>query len=477
MFIGLDLGTSSLKAILIDDQQRVLAEHSVPLSVERPHDGWSEQNAASWFKAADAALSALAATVDCSTVTGIGLSGHMHGATLFDEADKPLRPCMLWNDTRSHKEAAEMDADPQFRSITGNIVFPGFTAPKVAWVRKHEPQIFEQIAKILLPKDALRLYLTGGHVSEMSDAAGTAWFDTGRRDWSDPLLEACGLGRDQMPALVEGSAPSGKLRPALAQVLGAKDVTVAGGAGDNAAAAIGAGVVKDGSAFLSLGTSGVLFAANDGYRPDPASAVHSFCHAVPDTWHQMGVILAATDALEWLSRLTGKSAAALTADLGRLQAPSTTLFLPYLGGERTPHNDARIRGQFLHLDHATDASTAARAVLEGVAFAFADCRDALASTGTKIAEALALGGGSKSGYWLDVLATALDFPLHLPVAGDYGAAIGAARLGMMAATGADVGIATPPPIAHTHMPDASLVPAFAESHARYRHAYSVLRDL
>ncbi|KIN65548.1 Xylulokinase [Sulfitobacter noctilucae] len=477
MFIGLDLGTSSLKGIVINDAQEILAEHSVPLTVQRPHNGWSEQDPACWFAAAEVALTALAARVDCSAVIGIGLSGHMHGATLFDGADTPLRPCMLWNDTRSHVQAAQMDGDPLFRKITGNIVFPGFTAPKVEWVRQHEPHIFGRIAKVLLPKDALRLFLTGDHVSEMSDAAGTAWLDTAARDWSDDLLSACQLSRAQMPRLVEGSAASGKLRPALAAILGARDVTVAGGAGDNAAAAIGAGVIRDGTAFLSLGTSGVLFAANDAYRPDPASAVHSFCHAVPDTWHQMGVILAASDALEWLSRLTGQSAAALTADLGPVQAPNRTLFLPYLGGERTPHNDAQIRGQFLHLDHATDAKHATRAVLEGVAYAFADCRDALAGTGTVIKGALAMGGGAKSAYWLQVLANTLGFPLHVPADGDFGAALGAARLGMMAATGADASIAVQPPIARTVAPDSNLQEAFAQGLTRYRAAYSVLKNL
>lgn len=477
MFIGLDLGTSSLKAILIREDQTIVGEHTVPLTVQRPHSGWSEQDPESWFNATEQALSALAAQHDCSTVKGIGLSGHMHGATLFDNSDQVLRPCMLWNDTRSHIEAGEMDKTPKFREITGNIVFPGFTAPKVDWVRRNQPDIFRRIAKVLLPKDALRLFLTGDHVSEMSDAAGTAWFDTAARDWSDDLLSACHLDRKQMPTLVEGAAPSGKLRPALAALLSAGDVIVAGGAGDNAAAAIGAGVVRDGTAFLSLGTSGVLFAANDAYRPDPASAVHSFCHAVPDTWHQMGVILAATDALEWLSRLTGQSAEELTRDLGPLTAPSKTLFLPYLGGERTPHNDAQIRGQFLHLDHATDAKQATRAVLEGVAFAFADCRDALASTGTQIQSALAIGGGAKSHHWLGVLATTLGFPLKVPQAGDFGAALGAARLGMMAATGADASIATPPPISMTIEPDAAMADAFAAAHQRYQTAYRVLKDL
>lgn len=476
-YIGLDLGTSSLKAILIDDTQRILAEHSVPLSVSRPHDGWSEQDPQYWCDAAVEALSALASAHDCSGLSGIGLSGHMHGATLIGSDDAVLRPCMLWNDTRSHVEAAAMDANLTFRAQTGNIVFPGFTAPKVDWVRNNEPETFAKIAKVLLPKDYLRLFLTGEHVSEMSDAAGTAWLETGARDWSDDLLAACHLSKDQMPRLVEGSQPSGTLRAELASRTGLPQAIVAGGAGDNAAAAIGAGVVQDGTAFLSLGTSGVLFAANAGYRPNPDTAVHTFCHAVPGTWHQMGVILAATDALEWLARLTGQSAAELTSDLGDVQAPGRTLFLPYLGGERTPHNDAAIRGQFLHLDHATDAKEAARAVLQGVCYAFKDCQDALASTGTHLARAIALGGGSKSDHWLKMLATTLQITLDVPQAGDFGAALGAARLGIMAEGHAASDIATQPPMEKSVDPIPGLNAAFAEGHSRYRTAYSVLKDL
>lgn len=477
MYIGLDLGTSSLKAILINEHQLVLAEHSVALTVQRLDDGWSEQDPQSWCDAAMDALKALATKVDCSGVRGLGLSGHMHGATFIGADDQVLRPCILWNDTRSHGQAAAMDNDPAFRGLTGNIVFPGFTAPKVDWVRENEPAIFEKTVKILLPKDYLRLFLTGEHVSDMSDAAGTAWFDTGARDWSDELLTKCHLTRAQMPKLIEGSAVSGQLRADLAAELGLPRIPVAGGAGDNAAAAIGAGVVKTGDAFVSLGTSGVLFAASDAYCPAPESAVHTFCHALPKSWHQMGVILAATDALQWLSRLTGQSAKELTADLGSLSAPSRTLFLPYLGGERTPHNDAQMRGQFLHLDHATDARAAARAVLEGVAFAFADCRNALLSTGTQIDSALAMGGGAKSDYWLATIATTLNIPLMVPKAGDFGAALGAARLGMMAATDVGIEIATMPSIAKTIHPDGALHQAFTDTHARYHAAYATLKDL
>ncbi|MEY4781289.1 MAG: xylulokinase [Pseudomonadota bacterium] len=477
MYIGLDLGTSGLKGILIDADQKVLAEATAPLTVQRPHDGWSEQSPDSWITAAEAVLDKLSAH-GLGAVRGIGLSGHMHGATLLDAADDVLRPCILWNDTRSHVEAAEMDGDPLFRRVTGNIVFPGFTAPKLAWVQKHEPALWAKVAKVLLPKDYLRLWLTGDHVGEMSDAAGTAWLDTGRRDWSEDLLSATGLTRAQMPRLVEGSAVSGQLRGELASRWGLPaGVVVAGGGGDNAAAGVGVGVVKAGQAFVSLGTSGVLFAANNGYQPDPATAVHTFCHALPNTWHQMGVVLAATDALNWYAGLVGQSAGTLTGDLGSLQSPGKALFLPYLGGERTPLNDAAIRGAFLGLEHQTDRAAGTRAVLEGVTFAFRDSRDALAATGTKLESLLAVGGGAKSDYWLKAIATALDCPVLVPAAGDFGGALGAARLGMMAATGAGAEIATMPPIARTIDPDHKLTAAFNAGHARYRAAAAAIQKL
>ncbi|WP_284165264.1 xylulokinase [Frigidibacter sp. SD6-1] len=477
MYLGLDLGTSGLKGVVVDAAQRIVAEAAAPLTVSRPHDGWSEQSPADWIAAAEAVFAALPAEVRVG-VKAIGLSGQMHGATLLDAADNVLRPSILWNDTRAHAEAAMLDADPRFRALSGNIVFPGFTAPKLLWVRAHEPEIYGRVAKVLLPKDYLRLWLTGEHVAEMSDAAGTSWLDTGARDWSDDLLAATGLGRDHMPRLVEGSEVAGRLRPEVAGRFGfAPGIVVAGGAGDNAAAGIGVGVVKAGQAFVSLGTSGVLFAANDGYHPDAATAVHTFCHALPGAWHQMGVILAATDALNWFARLAGASAADLTQSLGPLQVPGKTRFLPYLGGERTPLNDASIRGAFIGLEHATDRDAAVRAVLEGVTFAIRDCRDALAATGTRISRLLAVGGGSRSDYWLKAIATTLGTPVQVPVAGDFGGAFGAARLAIMAATGAGAEIATLPAIDRTIDPDPRLSAAFDEGHARYRAARDAIRGL
>lgn len=479
MYIGLDLGTSGLKGILIGEDQRVLAEATAPLTVQRPHEGWSEQAPSDWISAAETVFDQLAAQRPLAKVRGIGLSGHMHGATLLDAADEVLRPCILWNDTRSHAEAAALDADPKFRRLTGNIVFPGFTAPKLVWVRKHEPRVWDRVARVLLPKDYLRLWLTGEHVGEMSDAAGTSWLDTGKRDWSDDLLAATGLTRGQMPRLVEGSEVSGTLREALSTRWGLPSgVVVAGGGGDNAASGVGVGVVRAGEAFVSLGTSGVLFAANDGYQPDPATAVHTFCHALPNTWHQMGVILAATDALNWYARLLGTEAARLTGELGStLLAPGKTIFLPYLGGERTPLNSASVRGAFTGLEHATDRQAATRAVLEGVTYAIRDSRDALAATGTRLEHLLAVGGGSRSDYWLRLIATALDCPVQLPVAGDFGGAFGAARLGLMAATGAGAEVATLPQIERTIDPDPSLKDSFDAGHARFRAAQSAIKDL
>ena len=281
-----------------------------------------------------------------------------------------------------------------------------------------------------------------------------------------------------MPKLVEGSDPSGTLRDSLAAEWGLpKGVIVAGGGGDNAASAVGVGVVKAGDAFVSLGTSGVLFAASDAYQPDAASAVHTFCHALPDTWHQMGVILAAADALNWFAARVGQDPAALTGALGPLQAPSRALFLPYLGGERTPHNDANIRGAFLHLDHGDDTAAMTRAVLEGVTHAFVDSFQALKSTGTQINRLIGVGGGTKSDYWVRAIATALDMPIEIPVSGDFGGAFGAARLGMMAATGAGAEIATAPKIATTIEPDTTLTAAFSDAHARYTASYAALKSL
>lgn len=482
MYLGLDLGTSGVKAMLIDGDQRVIGSATGGLDVSRPHPGWSEQDPAHWIRATEEAVGALKAShpAELAAVRGIGLSGHMHGATLIDASDAVLRPCILWNDTRSFAEAAALDADPRFRALTGNIVFPGFTAPKLAWVKNNEPEIFAKVAKVLLPKDYLRLWLSGEHISEMSDSAGTSWLDTGKRAWSAELLAATDLSEDQMPRLVEGTEQGGTLRAELAAEWGmGAGVVIAGGAGDNAASACGMGTVAEGQAFVSLGTSGVLFAANGSYLPKPESAVHAFCHALPDTWHQMGVILSATDALNWHAKVTGRTAGELSAEVGDvLHAPTGVTFLPYLSGERTPHNDAKIRGAFIGLGHESGRAELTQAVMEGVTFAIRDSLEALKSAGTSISRVTAIGGGSRSRYWLASIATALDMPVDIPADGDFGAAFGAARLGLIAATGADpLGVCTAPETAETVEPVADLTTAYEAAYHRYRALYPAIRGI
>ena len=482
MYLGLDLGTSGVKALLIDGNQAIIGSANGALDVSRPHHGWSEQNPADWIKATETAIAGLKAKHprELAAVKGIGLSGQMHGATLLDANGDVLRPCILWNDTRSYAEAAKLDADPAFRNITGNIVFPGFTAPKLAWVANHEPEIFAKVAKVLLPKDYLRFWLTGEYISEMSDSAGTSWLDTGARKWSPQLLAATGLDEKHMPSLVEGTAKAGVVKSALAASWGmGSDVVVAGGAGDNAASACGMGTVSEGHAFVSLGTSGVLFAANASYLPKPESAVHAFCHALPNTWHQMGVILSATDALNWYAGIAAKSASDLTAELGdTLKAPTGVTFAPYLSGERTPHNDAAIRGSFIGLSHESDRKALTQAVLEGVTFAIRDNLEALKSAGTSISRVTAIGGGSRSRYWLTSIATSLGVPVDIPADGDFGAAFGAARLGLIAAMDADpVAVCSQPETAETIEPVAALSDAYEEAYGRYRALYPAIREL
>lgn len=477
MYLGLDLGTSSVKAALFDADQRLIAQASQPLQVSRPHPGWSEQDPEAWWRATEAAVDAVAAQTSLAGLRGIGLSGQMHGAVLLDAGDRVMRPAILWNDGRAGAECAALEAAfPRLREVAGNIAMAGFTAPKLAWVARHEPAIFEHVSTVLLPKDYLRFRLTGHHVSEMSDASGTLWLDVAARDWSDDLLEATGLNRGQMPRLVEGSEASGELRPELARRWGATGpVVVAGGAGDNAAAACGVGVVTPGSAFVSLGTSGVLFVSNARFSPNTAGAVHAFCHAIPGTWHQMGVILSAADSLEWLSRIAGRPARDLAGAV-RLDRPSEVTFLPYLSGERTPHNDPGARGAFVGLSQSDGPEDLAQAVMEGVAYAFADCQRVLAAAGTDFADALVVGGGSRSETWLRIIASVLDRPLRLAADSDIGAALGAARLALCAAEGADPAqVCAAPPTVKVVEPDPALVEAYRAGHARYRALYPAIR--
>jgi len=475
MYLGIDLGTSSVKTLLVDEGQNILGSASYDLTVNRPHPSWSEQNPKSWIQGIEATFAQLrqAHGNDFKLVKAIGLSGQQHGATLLDASDEPLRDCILWNDTRSHEQAARLDT-PTSRDITGNILFPGFTAPKLAWVAENEPELFAKTKKVLLPKDFARLWLTGEHVGDMSDSAGTGWLNVATRQWDEKRLEATGLTLDHMPGLVEGSEASGQLRSELAQAFGfSHPVWVAGGAGDNAASACGMGNVRPGDAFVSLGTSGVLFASNESYKPNAASAVHTFCHAVPNTWHQMGVILSAADSLTWLSQLTERTASELTDNLDPTTAkPVDELFLPYLGGERTPHNDANVRGSLSQLSHNSGVEEITRAVLQGVSFAFKDSQAALATAGTQLTSAYAIGGGSQSHYWVQLLANILQLPLHTTEAGDVGAGFGAARLARLCVTNESVtDVCTAPVIAKTFEPNLASFQAFDDRYQQYKQAY------
>ena len=376
---------------------------------------------------------------------------------------------------------SELSADDELRAIGGNIVFPGFTAPKLLWLQRNDPRMFGDVAKVLLPKDYVRLWLSGDCATDMSDASGTGWLDIAARGWSDELLSATGLDRDRMPKLHEGTEATGMLRSVLASRWNIDDPPViAAGAGDNAASACGAGTVEPGDAFVSLGTSGVLFVANDRFRPNPQSAVHAFCcHALPQTWHQMGVILSAASALEWLAGVTGRSAGDLAQSvLERPDAPPGGLiFLPYLSGERTPHNDTDMRGAFVGLAHETDSAAMARAVMEGVAFAFADCLAALRDAGTEVRRMTAVGGGARSRAWLQIIADTLDLPVDIPADGDVGAALGAARLGLIAAEGADARtVCRPPPMRETVEPHATAATRHADAYGRYRALYPAIRS-
>jgi xylulokinase len=480
MYMGIDIGTSAVKAAVVDDTGSVVDQASAALSVSRPHALWSEQNPADWWSATNNAVSDLRLAVR-KAVRAIGLSGQMHGATLLNKQQRALRPAILWNDGRSALQCAELEAAvPQMTQITGNRAMPGFTAPKLLWVREHEPKIFAETAMVLLPKDYVRLRMTGETASDMSDSAGTLWLDVAQRRWSDAMLAGTGLDESHMPRLSEGNEITGELRAEIAEAWGMSRVPVVAGGGDNAAGAIGVGVVRPGDAFLSLGTSGVLFLANDGYRPNPAGGVHTFCHAVPKHWHQMSVILSAASCVDWAARLCGLgTASALFAAAETRGRPSDAeIFLPYLSGERTPHNDPNAQGVLFGLTQETSPAGIAQAVLEGVAFAFRDGMDALLASGAKIESISVIGGGARSVYWGKILSSVLRRPLTYRDSGAVGPAYGAARLARMGAEKASIeDVCTPPPILHVAEPDERLADLYAEQLRRYRALYQNLKGL
>jgi len=479
MYLGIDLGTSGVKTILMEGTGKVLDQAQAPLRVSRPLPLWSEQDPDAWWQAADTAVQTLRhGRNDFGRVKAIGLSGQMHGATLLDLKGISLRPAILWNDGRSGEQCRQLEQlVPDARKITGNLAMPGFTAPKLLWLKQHEPEIFKKIHKVLLPKDYLRLCMTGDYASDMSDSAGTLWMSTGTRNWSESMLNACGLTKEQMPQLYEGPEPTGILRPVIAQQWGLGSVSVVAGGGDNAAGAVGAGVVNPGEGMISLGTSGVYFVV---------SAVHSFCHALPERWHLMSVMLSAAVCLEWLQGLTNaNSVTQLLNEVEKKDPTKTTgdlIFLPYLSGERTPHNNPHARGVFFGLTHNHDRADLTMAVLEGVSFGLLDGQLAMQETGSKTETLTLIGGGARSQLWRQLLANILNKNIEYRDGGNVGPALGAARLAAlgMARSNCDAvmpRICAKPTLLETAEPELDKVEHYQAVHHSYQKLYQQLNEL
>lgn len=476
MFLGIDIGTSAVKAAVIGEDGAVAAEASAPLQLSRPAPLQSEQDPDDWWAATERAVRSLDAAHRRS-VRAIGLAGQMHGATLLDAADWPLRPAILWNDGRAEQECSELEsAESRSRAITSNMAFPGFTAPKLSWVRKHEPDIFAATETVLLPKDYVRLRMTGDKATDLSDASGTLWLDVGGRRWSEEMLAATGLAVRHMPKLYEGVEATGMLRSDVASAWGMDEVPVAAGGGDNAAAAVGAGVVADGDAFISLGTSGVSFVATDRLRADPDQGLHAFCHALPGRWHQMSVMLSAAASLDWAAELLCMDVIELTDSARQADTAATPIFLPYLSGERTPHADARAKGVFFGMTADTGPSELARAVFDGVAMGLRDGLDVTLAAGSTVDSFTVVGGGSRSPYWGQLIAAALERPLLYRESGAVGPALGAARLAQIASgAGTIQGVCAPPPVVEAVEPDPALSDYFAQRQPRFRSLYTSLK--
>ncbi|EGT3574296.1 xylulokinase [Citrobacter amalonaticus] len=482
MYIGIDLGTSGVKAILLNEQGEVVASQTEKLTVSRPHPLWSEQDPEQWWQATDRAMKALSKQHSLSEVKALGIAGQMHGATLLDSQQQVLRPAILWNDGRCGEECALLESMvPQSRVITGNLMMPGFTAPKLLWVQRHEPEVFRKVAKVLLPKDYLRLRMTGEFASDMSDAAGTMWLDVEKRDWSDVMLNACGLTRDHMPALFEGSEITGRLLPDVAMAWDMPAVSVVAGGGDNAAGAVGVGMVNADQAMLSLGTSGVYFAVSEGFLSKPESAVHSFCHALPERWHLMSVMLSAASCLDWAANLTGLVTVPALIDAAQQAnvAADPVWFLPYLSGERTPHNNPQAKGVFFGLTHQHGPAELARAVLEGVGYALADGMDVVHACGVKPQSVTLIGGGARSAYWRQMLADISGLQLDYRTGGDVGPALGAARLAQIAMNPQKslAGLLPQLPLEQTHQPDAQRHTVYQQRRETFRRLYQQLLPL
>ncbi|HWI08912.1 MAG TPA: xylulokinase [Solirubrobacteraceae bacterium] len=472
LLAGLDVGTSSVKGLLVSaDDGAVVARAEVEHPLWTPRPGWAEQDPEDWWAGAQAVLSELGRTGD---IAGIGLTGQMHGLVALDAAGRVLRPAILWNDGRTARECAEIEERIGLEALvaqTGNRALTGFTAPKLRWLARHEPEVFARIDRVLLPKDYVRLRLCGAHATDVADASGTLLFDVARRRWSDSVVEALEIDRAWLARVHESPEVSGETPGG---------VPVAAGAGDQAAGALGVGVDRPGPASVVLGTSGVVFAASESYAVDPAARVHAFCHAVPGAWHSMGVMLSAAGSLRWLRDAagTGLAYADLAGEAARWEPGVEGLtFLPYLAGERTPHNDPQARGAFTGLSLRHDRGALVRAVLEGVAFGLRDGLDLVARTSAPPALARVSGGGARSRLWLEILASVLELPLQRTSV-DEGASFGAALLGGVAAGAfGDVHEAVAACVQPREIvePRAEWVAAYREARQRFVALYPALR--
>lgn len=477
--LGIDLGTSELKAILLDARGVVLGQAGAPVTLSRRRTGWSEQNPADWWQACVTALGQLRSQQSdaWTRIECLGLSGQMHGAVLLDDAGQTLYPAILWDDSRAVAQAEQLNREfPEYAQITGSLAMAGLTAPKLLWLRQNEPEMFAKIDCVLSPKDYLRLVLTGERVSDMSDAAGTLWLDVVRRQWYEPMLRATGLSLAQMPRLLEADQLSGTLNAEAARLLGLPvGLPVAAGGGDNPVSAVGIGAINAGDAFVTLGTSAAIVAITDHAAGNPASAVHSFCHALPKRWYTMGAMLAGASCLRWVTRLLGQPDEQTLLDQVRMALPvdqpvaaTCPMFLPYLAGERTPHNDPLLRGGFMSLGHDSTPAMLGYAVLEGVGFGLLDAMNAALSAGAKVNACALVGGGARSEYWAQLLANILDREVYTLHGSELSACIGAAKLGLLVIGQGGETLHNAMPIKARYRPIASVQPALQARYAKFR---------
>lgn len=485
LYIGIDLGTSAVKLLLMNEAGQILNVVSRTYPLEFPRPGWSQQNPEDWRKAVWEGIPALLEGFDRAQVAGIGAGGQMHGLVVLDEADRVIRPAILWNDGRTAQQVAYLNetvGKDRLSAWTANIAFAGFTAPKLLWMRENEPELFVKIKKIMLPKDYINYLLTGVHSTDYSDASGTLLLDVAKRRWSEEMLELCGLRAEQMPRLFESYETVGALLPEAARALGLPEsVRVAAGAGDNAAAAVGTGTVGEGGCNLSLGTSGTIFISSDRFRVDENNALHAFAHA-DGGYHLMGCMLSAASCNKWLMEdifrtedYAAEQAAVSREKLGR----NPVFFLPYLMGERSPINDTNARGMWIGMTMDTRREDLTQAVLEGVAFAIRDSLEVAGSLGISIGKSRVCGGGAKSDLWLHILANVLNVELER-VASEQGPGLGGAMLAMVAC-GAFASVADAcralVRVSGTVRPDPELAARYAARYRQFRQIYPACKDL